>query len=180
MFLKPYILQLTKVNHCFVEEYIHTQTGESGLGNFVKWTNNWGYVNNKEAWGKLAFTFCHFSYHYTKGECMIVDIQGWHDKLWGTLFTDPQVHTKAQHGESLRKSTKYQLYGMGNLGVTGMAKFFQSHVCSNCFCRQFKLPKPPIHFRADKIDDCPVIDGRSKLPKKKTRLGLAGNQTKFG
>ena len=32
--------------------------------------------------------FSHFSYEFTRGKMMVVDIQG-----IGTLYTDPQIHT---------------------------------------------------------------------------------------
>ena len=55
----------------------------------------------------------HFTYAFSKGRCMVVDIQGVEDR-----YTDPQVHSLGRR------------FGVGDGGTEGMALFFQTHRCS--------------------------------------------------
>ena len=103
-------------------------------GKYVKHNNNSGFVEYgddgikpdlvsggggggggaAEAVGKLhratPHAFSRFTFEATKGELMVVDIQGVDD-----LFTDPQIH-----------SLKGDDFGDGNLGAGGMALFFST------------------------------------------------------
>ena len=63
--------------------------------------------------------FSRFTFHASRGELMVVDIQGVDD-----VYTDPQIHT--QLGTD---------YGDGNLGVGGMALFF-STAAYDSLCEQ--------------------------------------------
>ena len=91
-------------------------------GQFKKHNNNYGYVNDEVRCTPHAFS--HFTYHYSCGELMIVDIQG-----VGDNYTDPQILT--WDGEE---------HGKGNLGRKGMRRFFRSHRC-NAVCAHLKLPE---------------------------------------
>eukprot|EP01013_Petalomonas_cantuscygni_P025376 TRINITY_DN4730_c0_g1_i1.p1 TRINITY_DN4730_c0_g1~~TRINITY_DN4730_c0_g1_i1.p1 ORF type:complete len:234 (+),score=49.59 TRINITY_DN4730_c0_g1_i1:162-863(+) len=90
-------------------------------GEYRKHNNNWGYVN-PEVMRNTPHAFSHFTWHYSKGKLLIVDIQGVQD-----IYTDPQIHT--MDGES---------YGVGNMGVRGIQQFFETHFC-NDLCRSLKL-----------------------------------------
>ncbi|KAF8055109.1 Eef2k [Scenedesmus sp. PABB004] len=67
-------------------------------------------------------TFSHFTFEFTKGAALCVDIQG-----VGDLYTDPQIHTLDGTG-----------YGDGNLALRGMALFFRTHEC-NPLCGELGL-----------------------------------------
>eukprot|EP00667_Euglena_gracilis_P009117 EG_transcript_9254 len=82
-------------------------------GKYVKYNNNWGYVDKDARNTPQAFS--HFSYQYTKGRMMVVDIQGVGDR-----YTDPQIHTVDGCG-----------FGGGNCGAEGMAKFLETHWCNS-------------------------------------------------
>jgi hypothetical protein len=90
-------------------------------GKYIKHSNNFGFVSEEDRNTPQAFS--HYSYCKSKGEYLICDIQGVEDK-----YTDPQVHSKNGKG-----------FGKGNMGVEGMAKFFQTHRC-NAICTSLHLP----------------------------------------
>jgi len=92
-------------------------------GNFLKHNNNCGYVELL-AHRATPQAFSHFTYHFTKGLMLVCDIQGVND-----VFTDPQIHSHAPDGG---------LYGKGDLGREGMARFFETHRC-NPLCAHFQL-----------------------------------------
>ncbi|OMJ65255.1 hypothetical protein SteCoe_38688 [Stentor coeruleus] len=101
-------------------------------GKYIKFNNNNGFVNKEiEAMHPLLQTFTHFTYHYTSGILMVVDVQGVINDEYYKL-TDPAIHT-ADSKKILRDPT--------NLGTGGMSAFFASHVC-NRFCQILKLKRP--------------------------------------
>lgn len=152
-FLAPCVFTLRdktgQIRTMFGEEYV--------AGNFIKWNNNAGYVNTDDEakvmdMGEMAGTFCHYAWHSSKGRLMAVDIQGWN--LGGAslgdrdiTFTDPQVHTHSFTGGRSRKTDPlFQRFSLGNLGRTGMVRFFQAHECSRS-CRLMGLP--PVDLSRD-------------------------------
>jgi hypothetical protein len=103
-------------------------------GDYIKYNSNSGFVEegvsedgtHLEAQGYLRRTpqaFSHYTYEQSGKRCMVVDMQG-----VGDLMTDPQMHTIDQS------------WGAGDLGATGFAKFFHSHIC-NPVCRFLSLPE---------------------------------------
>ena len=66
--------------------------------------------------------FSHFTFCVTRGDMMVVDLQG-----VGDVYTDPVVLTRDGQG-----------FGMGNIGQKGMDNFFASHRCNN-LCMQLGL-----------------------------------------
>ena len=103
---------------CFVIEE-RCDDGESNFwccekfvsGEYVKHSSNSGFV--QEVHHRLTpHAFSHFSFVHFKGKRMIVDIQG-----VGDLWTDPQVHCIDKPNE----------FGVGNLSITGIAKFFKTY-----------------------------------------------------
>jgi len=103
---------------CFVIEY--RQEGQESLfwccekfvqGDYMKHSSNSGFV--EEAHHRMTpHAFSHYSYLLSGGKRMIVDIQG-----VGNLWTDPQVHCIDKPRE----------FGVGNLGLAGIAKFFKTY-----------------------------------------------------
>ncbi|CAF1506026.1 unnamed protein product [Adineta ricciae] len=73
--------------------------------------------------------FSHWTYHITAGRYMVVDLQGAKtDNAY--ILTDPAIHCD----DILRfKHTRT------NLGVKGMDRFFNTHVCSE-ICARLELP----------------------------------------
>ena len=102
----------------WVENYIE--------GTYEKFNNNAGWESkNLKQNSLIAHALSHFSWQYTKGYLMIVDLQGG----CGTL-TDPQIHCIDK-----------KRFGKGNLGIIGMMKFFLSHSC-NFYCQNLNLINP--------------------------------------
>eukprot|EP00239_Pterosperma_sp_CCMP1384_P012779 CAMPEP_0197861382 /NCGR_PEP_ID=MMETSP1438-20131217/37418_1 /TAXON_ID=1461541 /ORGANISM="Pterosperma sp., Strain CCMP1384" /LENGTH=641 /DNA_ID=CAMNT_0043478543 /DNA_START=78 /DNA_END=2003 /DNA_ORIENTATION=+ len=98
-------------------------------GDYVKYNSNNSFVrqNQDGITRSTPQAFSHFTYHHTKGEKMVVDVQG-----VGDLYTDPQIHSYDGEG-----------YGEGNLGTRGFALFFFTHVCTP-LCSQLGLSRFPI------------------------------------
>eukprot|EP00997_Jenningsia_sp_PLL12_P002800 NODE_1497_length_1145_cov_92.618613_g1219_i0.p1 GENE.NODE_1497_length_1145_cov_92.618613_g1219_i0~~NODE_1497_length_1145_cov_92.618613_g1219_i0.p1 ORF type:complete len:250 (-),score=53.53 NODE_1497_length_1145_cov_92.618613_g1219_i0:56-805(-) len=89
---------------------------------FKKYNNNYGYVSIDERNTPQAFT--HWTYSYTHGKMMVVDIQG-----VGDMYTDPQIHTADGQG-----------FGIGNIGQEGIDRFLDTHHC-NPVCRALGLQR---------------------------------------
>eukprot|EP00438_Fugacium_kawagutii_P032386 Skav234889 [mRNA] locus=scaffold840:575350:576030:- [translate_table: standard] len=87
-------------------------------GEYKKWNGNNGWLDDSVG-GLMAAAFSHFSHAATAGQAMVVDIQG----VNGWCFTDPQVH-----------STDRKAFGAGNLGESGMTRFYLTHQC-NTYCQ---------------------------------------------
>jgi len=90
-----------------VERFISGRD-EYGRG-FMKHNSNIGYVDEDEQ-RLTPQVFSAATFWLSRGVTMCTDVQG-----VGDLYTDPQLHTKAQS------------FGTGDLGRRGMAFFFQSY-----------------------------------------------------
>ena len=95
-------------------------------GKFEKFITNGGAGASK---GSLT-SFCHYSYDYTDGKYLIVDMQGVMESTRYRL-TDPAIHT-----------TKAEQYGELDHGKRGIYNFFATHECTG-LCRGLKAPKIP-------------------------------------
>ena len=92
---------------------------------YEKYNNNSGWSSNFNNTSLITQAFSHFSWQYTRGYLMVVDLQG-----VGLLLTDPQIHCLDR-----------KKYGKGNLGVVGMLMFFMTHCC-NTYCKELNLLNP--------------------------------------
>lgn len=116
-------------NFISVENYI--------AGDYSKYNNNSGWINDSLSESSMiAQAFSHFSWQFTKGYMMIVDLQG-----VDNIFTDPQIHCIDQYK-----------FGKGNLGYVGIMKFFMSHIC-NSYCQHLKLLHPREYYVVDENYD---------------------------
>lgn len=101
-------------------------------GEFVKISNNFSWTVQGDVPGKeLLMAFSHHSYCSSKGDLIIVDIQGWTSEEKGgqTYLTDPQIHTMDRQG-----------FGTANRGKEGFLKFWtEQHPTCNGICEMLGL-----------------------------------------
>lgn len=114
------------------EKYRHMTTERFIEGSYKKFSNNTGFVNYDDP-ATMLQAFSHWTYEYTNGEIIVVDLQGIVIKdNQKYLLTDPCIH-----------STDLMRFGRSNLGKPGMKRFFQTHIC-NAVCHDLQL-KPHKH-----------------------------------
>ena len=105
-------------------------------GNCIKYINNDGNVMTPSSDElteliEKAETFSHFTYHVTKEEMIVLDIQGHNYKLY-----DPEIATATLSDEVDEEF----FFCAGNLPCIAIHNFFSKHKCSK-FCRMFNLPE---------------------------------------
>ncbi|KAB5518353.1 hypothetical protein PHYPO_G00164800 [Pangasianodon hypophthalmus] len=92
------------------------------LGEFVKLTNNTTKINNLHSTTEYGIAFGHFTYEFSNGQEVVVDLQGWMTANGKGLMylTDPQIHT-------LRKPKS-----VNNFHHNGIRKFLQDQHGKHC------------------------------------------------
>ena len=96
-------------------------------GEYVKYNNNCGYVNEaipNDRTNRAAQAFSHFTFERSRSRFLVCDLQG-----VANLLTDPAVHTKNE--------ARFRLTDT-NLGTEGFKFFFATHEC-NDICRALQL-----------------------------------------
>ncbi|XP_058851072.1 transient receptor potential cation channel subfamily M member 7-like [Acipenser ruthenus] len=121
-FLEVFLLYCHSAGQWFaIEECI---TGE-----FRKFNNNNGdEIVPTNMLEETMLAFSHWSYEYTRGELLVLDLQG-----VGENLTDPSV---IKSGE---KGSHDMIFGPANLGDDAIKNFRAKHHCNSC-CRKLKLP----------------------------------------
>ncbi|KAM9816668.1 transient receptor potential cation channel subfamily M member 7 [Neosynchiropus ocellatus] len=121
-FLEVYLLYCHSAGQWFaIEECI---TGE-----FRKFNNNNGdEIVPTNLLEETMLAFSHWTYEYTRGELLVLDLQG-----VGEILTDPSV---IKSGE---KGSYDMIFGPANLGDDAIRNFRSKHHCNSC-CRKLKLP----------------------------------------
>ncbi|XP_062860712.1 transient receptor potential cation channel subfamily M member 7 isoform X1 [Trichomycterus rosablanca] len=121
-FLEVFLLYCHSAGQWFaIEECI---TGE-----FRKFNNNNGdEIVPTNLLEETMLAFSHWSYEYTRGELLVLDLQG-----VGEILTDPSV---IKSGE---KGSYDMVFGPANLGDDAIRNFRAKHHCNSC-CRKLKLP----------------------------------------
>ncbi|KAG8575586.1 hypothetical protein GDO81_009606 [Engystomops pustulosus] len=141
-FLEVFLLYCHSVSQWFtVEEYM--------AGRFRKYNNNTGsesVPSNKLEKTMLAFS--HWTYEYTRGEFLVLDLQG-----VGENLTDPSVIKAGEH------RSQDMIFGPANLGDDAIKNFCMKHQCNTC-CRYLKLPEMK---RNDYITEAALLQGKSQV-----------------
>ncbi|XP_051513447.1 transient receptor potential cation channel subfamily M member 7-like isoform X2 [Myxocyprinus asiaticus] len=121
-FLEVFLLYCHSAGQWFaIEECI---TGE-----FRKFNNNNGdEIVPTNLLEETMLAFSHWTYEYTRGELLVLDLQG-----VGEILTDPSV---IKSGE---KGSYNMIFGPANLGDDAIRNFRTKHHCNSC-CRKLRLP----------------------------------------
>ncbi|XP_043932306.1 transient receptor potential cation channel subfamily M member 7 [Protopterus annectens] len=102
---------------------------ECMTGEFRKFNNNNGdEIIPTNMLEETMLAFSHWTYEYTRGELLVLDLQGVSENL-----TDPSV---IKAGE---KRSHDMVFGPANLGDDAVRNFRAKHHCNSC-CRKLKLP----------------------------------------
>uniref|UniRef100_A0A8C3RP73 non-specific serine/threonine protein kinase n=3 Tax=Chelydra serpentina TaxID=8475 RepID=A0A8C3RP73_CHESE len=124
---------------------------ECMTGEFRKYNNNNGdEIIPTNMLEEVMLAFSHWTYEYTRGELLVLDLQG-----VGENLTDPSV---IKAGE---KRSYDMVFGPANLGEDAIKNFRAKHHCNSC-CRKLKLPDLKRNdYTPDKIifpqDDSPEL-----------------------
>ncbi|XP_075064037.1 transient receptor potential cation channel subfamily M member 7-like [Mixophyes fleayi] len=122
-FLEVFLLYCHSAGQWFTVE-------ENMAGRFRKYNNNTGNeIVPSNRLEKTMLAFSHWTYEYTRGEFLVLDLQG-----VGENLTDPSV---IKAGE--RRSHDL-IFGPANLGDDAIKNFCEKHQCNTC-CRYLKLPE---------------------------------------
>ncbi|XP_068259657.1 alpha-protein kinase 1 [Nyctibius grandis] len=125
------ILEDRTIKGCVsVEPYI--------LGEFVKLSNNTKVVKNEYKATEYGLAYGHFSYEFSNGTDVVVDLQGWvTGNGKGLIYlTDPQIHSL--NSKDVSRS---------NFGKKGIYYFFNNqHVECNEICRCLSLTRPSVEL----------------------------------
>ncbi|XP_016362233.1 transient receptor potential cation channel subfamily M member 7-like, partial [Sinocyclocheilus anshuiensis] len=122
LFLEVFLLYCHSAGQWFaIEECI--------TGDFRKFNNNNGdEIVPTNLLEETMLAFSHWTYEYTRGELLVLDLQG-----VGEILTDPSV---IKSGE---KGSYDMIFGPANLGDDAIRNFRSKHHCNSC-CRKLKLP----------------------------------------
>ncbi|XP_006119326.2 alpha-protein kinase 1 isoform X1 [Pelodiscus sinensis] len=124
------ILEDKSIKGCVsVEPYI--------LGEFVKLSNNTKVVKTEYKATEYGLAFGHFSYEFSHGTEVVVDLQGWvTGNGKGLIYlTDPQIHSL--NGKDVSHTT--------NFGEKGIYYFFNNqHIECNEICHCLSLKRPSV------------------------------------
>uniref|UniRef100_G3PW03 non-specific serine/threonine protein kinase n=1 Tax=Gasterosteus aculeatus aculeatus TaxID=481459 RepID=G3PW03_GASAC len=158
-FLEVFLLYCHSAGQWFaIEECI---TGE-----FRKFNNNNGdEIVPTNLLEETMLAFSHWTYEYTRGELLVLDLQG-----VGEILTDPSV---IKSGE---KGSYDMIFGPANLGDDAIRNFRAKHHCNSC-CRKLKLPDLKRNdYTPDKVtfphDDPSSTGGAVKEPRQSMRQML--------
>ncbi|XP_048188298.1 transient receptor potential cation channel subfamily M member 6 isoform X2 [Perognathus longimembris pacificus] len=121
-FLEVFLIYCHSANQWLtIEKYM--------TGAFQKYNNNNGdEIVPSNMLEELMLAFSHWTYEYTRGELLVLDLQG-----VGENLTDPSV-IKPGH-----KQSRGMVFGPANLGEDAIRNFIAKHRCNSC-CRKLKLP----------------------------------------
>uniref|UniRef100_A0A8C3UMU8 non-specific serine/threonine protein kinase n=1 Tax=Catharus ustulatus TaxID=91951 RepID=A0A8C3UMU8_CATUS len=121
-FLEVFLIYCHSANQWLtIEKYM---TGE-----FQKYNNNNGdEITPISLLEELMLAFSHWTYVYTGGELLVLDLQG-----VGENLTDPSVIKPEE------KKSRKMVFGPANLGEDAIRNFIAKHRCNSC-CRKLKLP----------------------------------------
>ncbi|XP_051896151.1 transient receptor potential cation channel subfamily M member 7 isoform X2 [Pristis pectinata] len=121
-FLEVFLLYCHSASQWFAIE-------ECMTGEFRKFNHNSGdEIRPNNMLEETMLAFSHWTYEYTRGELLVLDLQG-----VGENLTDPSVI------KSEEKRSHDMVFGPANLGEDAVKNFRSKHHCNSC-CGRLKLP----------------------------------------
>ncbi|XP_023365742.1 transient receptor potential cation channel subfamily M member 7 isoform X1 [Otolemur garnettii] len=156
-FLEVFLLYCHSAGQWFAVE-------ECMTGEFRKYNNNNGdEIIPTNTLEEIMLAFSHWTYEYTRGELLVLDLQG-----VGENLTDPSVIKAEENLTTKNKSCDDMIFGPANLGEDAIKNFRAKHHCNSC-CRKLKLPDlkrndytpDKIIFPQDEPSDLNVQPGNS-------------------
>ncbi|XP_078386316.1 transient receptor potential cation channel subfamily M member 7 isoform X5 [Cetorhinus maximus] len=121
-FLEVFLLYCHSASQWFAIE-------ECMTGEFRKFNHNSGdEIRPNNMLEETMLAFSHWTYEYTRGELLVLDLQG-----VGENLTDPSVI------KSEEKRSHDMVFGPANLGEDAVKNFRTKHRCNSC-CGRLKLP----------------------------------------
>ncbi|XP_062922363.1 transient receptor potential cation channel subfamily M member 7 isoform X4 [Mobula hypostoma] len=121
-FLEVFLLYCHSASQWFAIE-------ECMSGEFRKFNHNSGdEIRPNNMLEETMLAFSHWTYEYTRGELLVLDLQG-----VGENLTDPSVI------KSEEKQSHDMVFGPANLGEDAVKNFRSRHHCNSC-CGRLKLP----------------------------------------
>ncbi|XP_072888877.1 transient receptor potential cation channel subfamily M member 7 isoform X3 [Hemitrygon akajei] len=121
-FLEVFLLYCHSASQWFAIE-------ECMSGEFRKFNHNSGdEIRPNNMLEETMLAFSHWTYEYTRGELLVLDLQG-----VGENLTDPSVI------KSEEKQSHDMVFGPANLGEDAVKNFRSKHHCNSC-CGRLKLP----------------------------------------
>ncbi|KAJ8782306.1 hypothetical protein J1605_010285 [Eschrichtius robustus] len=142
-------------------------------GEFRKYNNNNGdEIAPSNTLEELMLAFSHWTYEYTRGELLVLDLQG-----VGENLTDPSVIKPEE------KQSRGMVFGPANLGEDAIRNFIAKHRCNSC-CRKLKLPDLKrndyspgrinsafgLEIKTEPADETPAEEEGNNSPEDLTRL----------
>ncbi|XP_069481929.1 transient receptor potential cation channel subfamily M member 6 [Ambystoma mexicanum] len=126
----PYTLRFLEVFLIYCHSANQWLTIEKYMtGEFRKYNNNNGdEITPRNMLEETLLSFSHWSYEYTRGDILVLDLQG-----VGESLTDPSVIKPED------KQSRGMVFGPANLGEDALRNFIANHRCNSC-CRKLKLP----------------------------------------
>mmetsp|Transcript_20175 Transcript_20175/g.43555 ORF Transcript_20175/g.43555 Transcript_20175/m.43555 type:complete len:390 (+) Transcript_20175:205-1374(+) len=115
---------------------------EPFIEKYRKFNSNTGWADTKTDWACVMQAISHYSFHVSKGNLLLCDLQGgvFRD---GAVLTDPVVMSYTRE------------YGPTDLGRRGIQNFFANHQC-NQYCRDYWL-KPRERKNFHKASACTLM-----------------------
>ncbi|XP_075134506.1 transient receptor potential cation channel subfamily M member 6 [Leptodactylus fuscus] len=126
----PYTLRFLEVFLIYCHSANQWLTIEKYMtGEFRKYNNNNGdEITPTTLLEETLLSFSHWTYEYTRGELLVLDLQG-----VGENLTDPSVIKPED------KQSRGMVFGPANLGEDALTRYVSKHCCNSC-CRKLKLP----------------------------------------
>ena len=106
--------------YVWIEDYLH--------GKFIKWNSNSGWFS-KDIDSSIQ-SFCHWTYHYSKGKYLYCDAQGIRTPN-SYILTDPCIISNTENGLK---------FGPTDMGKEYLNNWFLNHECNNCCKKNWLKP----------------------------------------